>query len=142
MDAKKTVLHVDDVAMWRDYVKSLLGNDYEVMSCTDCHTALSKVQSGGIDLVIIDHLVPGTGPLSLGMELGAHLRRTHPDLPVIVYTGAWRESDGTDREDLERETRATVVFKHGRDPDRDNLRQQVRKQFAEPEHPAEAVKAK
>jgi CheY-like chemotaxis protein len=138
VDSKKTVLHVDDVAMWRDYVKSLLGNEYDVMSCTDCHTALARVQSGGVDLIILDHLVPGSGPLSLGMELGAHLRRTHPELPVIVYTGAWRGSDGAEREDLEKKSKATVVFKHGRDPERDNLREQVHKQLTESEHHAEA----
>jgi len=111
--------------VWRDYVSNLLGKDYEVLSCTDSNKALAKVKQGGIDMVILDHLMPGAGPLSLGMDLGAHLRRILPELPVIIYTGAWRDCNGADRKELQRKTNAVIVFKHGRDPHLDNLRKQV-----------------
>ena len=134
MDAtrKKTVLHVDDAPLWREYVKKLLGDEYEVMSCGDCQSALAKIRRGGVDLVILDHLLPGKGPFDLGFDFCVHLKKMHPELPVIIYTGAWWGVERTDRDSLQRRTGAAVVFKDVRHPELDDLHARVNAHLAEP----------
>jgi CheY-like chemotaxis protein len=122
---KKTILHADDALRWRTYVKTMLGADYKVVSCQDCATALQAVKQGGIDLVIVDQLMPGFEPLGTGLDVCLHLRELFPKLPVILYSGAWFDQE-PNRAKLEQESKATVVFKEVHDAQLDDLRGRVR----------------
>lgn len=125
MDAKKTILHVEDARLWREYVMKLLGSSYEVVSCPDCIFALNWLHNKSPDLVILDHLLPGSGPFSQGMDFCSHLKKTFPAIPVIIYTGAWFGVDTVDRQQLGQKSGAVVVFKDVRDPELDHLRARV-----------------
>jgi CheY-like chemotaxis protein len=131
-EPRKTVLHVDDKVLWREYVKNLLSDQYHVVSCGDCQSAFGKIQQGGVDMVILDHFLPGSGPFTLGLDFCAHLRKVHPRLPVIVYTGAWQGVEEVNRKDLQSKCDAIIVFKDGRDAALDNLRAMVDEHFSEP----------
>jgi CheY-like chemotaxis protein len=124
-DARKKILHADDVARWRQYVKSLLAEEYDVVSCQDCETVVASLRQGGFDLVILDVLMPGAEPLGSGFDVCLHLRKTYPTLPVIVFTGAWAGVD-VNREELMAKTRCPVVFKEALDPELDDLPARVR----------------
>jgi CheY-like chemotaxis protein len=57
---------------------------YEVVQVDSADAALKRVNAGpSPDIVITDHLMPGT----TGAELAQILRRQQPELPVLVITG-------------------------------------------------------
>jgi CheY-like chemotaxis protein len=122
----KTILHADDAPRWREYVRQLLGNHYRVESVGNGEQALAAVENTNYDLVILDHLMPGSEPLDTGLELCRHLRAQRPQLPVLLFTGAWEDVEA-DRDALERAWQATIVFKDIRDPRKDNLADRVAK---------------
>lgn len=120
MVRKKTILHADDVARWRDYVRGHLSAAYNVETVNDCDAVMPRLDEGGIDLVILDHLMPGTDPTDTGFEVGQRIRERYPGIPMIVLTGAWREVD-VNREELEELWQVSVVFKEIRDSQKDDL---------------------
>jgi DNA-binding NtrC family response regulator len=107
---KATILHADDEISWREYVKALFSDRYLVESVKDFESTLARIDKGGIDLLILDHLMPGTQPKDDAAAVCSHLRRKYPSLPVIVFTGALANSPTT-REDMERMIGAPVVCK-------------------------------
>jgi CheY-like chemotaxis protein len=119
---KKTVLIADDESRWRTYASSLLSRsgEYNIETVNDCDSALKRVEQGGIDLLVLDNLMPGEEPLDTGFDVCVHLRKQRPDLPIIFYTDAWKGVE-SDRAELEKKTDATVVFKVARDPKMDDL---------------------
>lgn len=125
-DARKTVLYADDVRRWRLFVEDLLEDDYDVVLCEDCPSALARIAEGGVDLVILDHLMAGDPPLNTGLDVCVHLKGEHPRLPIIIYTGAWRDGKDVDRTRLEMSAKAPVVFKEVRDRGLDDLKARVR----------------
>lgn len=124
MNDKKTVLVADDERRWREHVKTVLGDQYNVESVTDCESVLPRIEQGGVDLLVLDHLMPGTEPLSTGFDLCTHLRAHRPALPIVLYSGAWIGVP-VPRQALEGKMKATVVFKDVRDAELDNLRTRV-----------------
>jgi CheY-like chemotaxis protein len=119
-DTRKTILHADDEAGSRDYVAAILGDRYHVVSVRDFDTALARIKQGGIDLVILDHLMPGDYPLADAAAVCEHLREKYPSLPVVVYTSSLEDAPTT-REDLERMIGSPVVCKGDADPSHDPL---------------------
>ena len=77
------VLLVDDEESLR---VTLAGNleleGHEVLEASDGHQALEVLRNEKVDLVLSDIRMPGLG----GVELLQHLRRSHPDLPVLLMT--------------------------------------------------------
>ena len=134
-DQKKTVLVADDERRWCVHAQHLLSGDYNVETVNDCDAILERVEGGGIDLVVIDHLMPGTDPLGTGFDVSSYLREKYPDLPLIMYTGAWEPDKVTsevkfDRKDLESKTGAIVVCKVPEDPVLDSLPARVKELLA------------
>jgi CheY-like chemotaxis protein len=127
--ARKKVLVADDERRWREYAGNLLGTDYDVETVKDCESAVARVEQGGVDLVVLDHLMPGEEPFGTGFDVCVHLRRQHPDLPIILFTGAWEDVDA-DRAALERKSGAVVVFKEVRDREHDDLAARVKAMLA------------
>lgn len=122
--AKRTILHADDERAWREYLRALLSDRYHVESVNDFDSALARLSSGGIDLLILDHLMPGTQPRDDAAAVCAYLRHKYPTLPVIVFTGALLESPTT-LEDMEKMIGVPVVCKEDVESEASNLAARV-----------------
>jgi PAS domain S-box-containing protein len=57
---------------------------YRVKRASDADTALHEIEHDGIDVVFSDIVMPGKMD---GLSLARHLRKVHPDLPVVLATG-------------------------------------------------------
>jgi PAS domain S-box-containing protein len=88
------ILIVDDEQQVREIMSRVLEScGYEVLSAEDGRDALARFENGvGIDLVILDMMMPGMG----GRECLAHLRQKNPGVRVLVTTGY--TSDGSAQE--------------------------------------------
>jgi two-component system, OmpR family, alkaline phosphatase synthesis response regulator PhoP len=60
---------------------------YEVVSVSNGMAAISAVEGGDIDVAVLDVLMPGVS----GDAIAERLRRTNPDLPVLLMTGDYGE---------------------------------------------------
>lgn len=81
-----TVLVVDDSRTNLDILCRRLGQaGFVVLPCDDGRHAQTIVAGGGIDLVLLDMVMPGVS----GVDVLQHIRasRATADLPVIVVTG-------------------------------------------------------
>jgi len=80
-----TVLVIDDDSTVRDSVVAYLDDcEYRMLSAASATEALALLDTETADAVICDLKMPGMH----GIELLERLRVTHPDLPVIVVSGA------------------------------------------------------
>jgi CheY-like chemotaxis protein len=129
-DQRKVILHADDEHGWRQYVTARFAPQYRVEFAADFEGALARLAKGGVDLLILDHLMPGTEPLDDAAAVCAHLRKRHPGLPIIIFTGALVDSPTT-REELERMIGTPVVCKEDVESDRDQLQARVAEYLGE-----------
>jgi signal transduction histidine kinase/CheY-like chemotaxis protein len=87
-----TVLVVDDIAVNRDLVRTILGYEgYEVIEAESGDEALHVLQRRRADVVISDVLMPGMDGYELARELRA--RTDARDLPIIFYTANYLEEE-------------------------------------------------
>jgi two-component system, cell cycle sensor histidine kinase and response regulator CckA len=88
------ILVVDDEQQVREIMSRVLEScGYEVIGAEDGRDALTRFADGaGIDLVILDMMMPGMG----GRECLAHLREKSPGVRVLITTGY--TSDGSAQE--------------------------------------------
>src|SRR5512147_245200 len=80
----RSVLVVDDDKAIRDSIKMIL--EYEKFQLTfaeNGQAALESVQAHPVDLVLLDIKMPGED----GLAVLRSLRRSHPDLPVVMISG-------------------------------------------------------
>jgi PAS domain S-box-containing protein len=78
------VLLVEDSEHVRYFAHQLLTDlGCEVTETADADQALSKLAEQNFDLVFSDIVMPG----KTGLELAEHVRRIHPDLPVLLASG-------------------------------------------------------
>lgn len=90
MAKKRTVVIVEDEdAIRRAIVDALRMSGYEVVEAADGVTGLREAQRSGVDLVLLDLLLPKMD----GFDVLAELRITHPALPVIILTARGSEDD-------------------------------------------------
>lgn len=80
-----TALLVDDEPLVRMNTSDMLIDlGFVVIEATTAEEALQLVKNGAIpDILITDHLMPGM----TGAELARELRKTMPDLPVVIVSG-------------------------------------------------------
>ena len=81
-----TILLIDDNAVQAATRQAILKRaGYTTTASLSPVRALEQIQNGSInpDLVITDHIMPEMN----GLELVRQLRRTHPELPVLVVSG-------------------------------------------------------
>jgi two-component system, OmpR family, response regulator len=84
-----TILVVDDDAHIRDVVQFALERDgHTVITAPDGARALHLVEQGGVDLVVLDILMPGMDGLDLCRRL-----RSLGDLPVIFLSARGEKRD-------------------------------------------------
>ena len=60
---------------------------FEVVSVSNGMAAIAAVEDGDIDAAVLDVLMPGVS----GDAIAERLRRTNPDLPVLLMTGDYGE---------------------------------------------------
>ncbi|MCB9886560.1 MAG: response regulator transcription factor [Planctomycetes bacterium] len=88
--ANKVVLVVeDDTAIRRGLVDTLRHAGYEPIACADGEEGLATALSAQLDLVILDVVLPKRDGFSILTEI----RRTRPQLPVILVTARGAETD-------------------------------------------------
>ena len=78
-----TILVVDDQLCVRQLVCDELADEgYEVLEAPDARSVGSRLESGGIDLVVLDLYLDG----SEGWKLLRYIKKTKPGLPVVIFT--------------------------------------------------------
>jgi two-component system response regulator ResD len=86
------ILVIDDEPHIRRVLEAMLGKEgFEVHSACDGQEGLTAIASGGVDLVILDLLMPGTH----GLEVLAKIR-SDPErgrTPVIILTAKGQDVD-------------------------------------------------
>ncbi len=85
---QRTILLIDDNAIQAATRQTILKRaGYFVIPVLNPQRALEQFQGkefpAPIDLVITDHIMPGMS----GAEFVGELRKSHPDLPVLVISG-------------------------------------------------------
>ncbi|PCM43535.1 hybrid sensor histidine kinase/response regulator [Marinobacter sp. ANT_B65] len=81
----RSLMIVDDVALPRMFLGDLFsGYGFEVMLAADAEEALAGLKTRRIDLVITDQFMPDKD----GWDLLREVRRSHPGLPVLLYSAS------------------------------------------------------
>ena len=76
------ILIVDDSALSRRHARdSLIPGGYQVREASGATEALEAIEAGGIDLVLLDLLMPGVKDPA---ELIERVKATSPETPVVV----------------------------------------------------------
>ncbi len=84
MKSRARVLIVDDEALMRRLVRSILIKEgYFVAQASGVEDALAKLKKSHFDIVITDICMPDMD----GLELLTAVKKTDPDIGVIVMTG-------------------------------------------------------
>jgi two-component system, OmpR family, KDP operon response regulator KdpE len=73
--------------------RGLVEEGYRVELAADGTTALARLASGGIDLIILDRGLPGMDGIEICRRLRARAREQGAGLPVIMLTAALREAE-------------------------------------------------
>ncbi len=90
MVKRRTVVVVEDEeAIRRGIVDALRAGGYEPFEAADGETGLLEARRSGVDLVLLDLLLPKKD----GFDVLSELRVTHPSLPVIILTARGSEDD-------------------------------------------------
>jgi DNA-binding response OmpR family regulator len=89
MPKARIVVVEDEPAIRRGVSDALRLTGYDVTEAVDGLSGLREAASGGIDLVLLDLLLPRRD----GLEVLAELRRVCPARPVIILTARGSESD-------------------------------------------------
>ena len=79
----------DDPAIRAGLVAVLELDGHAVTACADFSCGLRAALHAAVDLVLLDLVLPGGD----GLDILAAIRRTRPELPVIVLTARGAESD-------------------------------------------------
>lgn len=84
------ILVVDDEPYLRDLIRETLRTrHYEAGTAANGVEALDMLTRGGWDIVVTDVVMPGME----GLALVKQVRRTHPNVRIIVLTGFPRSAD-------------------------------------------------
>jgi two-component system, OmpR family, response regulator RpaB len=89
MPKTRIVVVEDEPAIRRGVSDALRLTGYDVTEAADGAIGLQEASSSGVDLVLLDVLLPKRD----GLEVLAELRRNHPKRPVILLTARGTEED-------------------------------------------------
>ena len=90
----KRILFVDDDADWRALVTSGLQEaGYQVLAVRDASEALLQTEEEGLGLIVLDLDLGGES----GLMLMKFLKRNHPNVPIILYTGMEHDAEAIER---------------------------------------------
>jgi DNA-binding NtrC family response regulator len=79
----KKILIVDDELPVRESLRMILQQDYAVLTVASGPEALEKMREGGIDMILMDVIMPGLD----GIQLLERIKSEY-DLPVVMITAA------------------------------------------------------
>ena len=81
----RTVLFVEDDELVRQVVApGLRASGFHVIMAADAEGALELLRNHHVEVVLSDIVMPGRGD---GFFLAEEIRKTHPDLPIVLATG-------------------------------------------------------
>ena len=81
---EKKILFVEDEEDWRDVVATTLkGAGHDVLVAKDATEAMRLGEDAKLGLIILDLDLAGES----GVMLMRFLRRNHPEVPILIYTG-------------------------------------------------------
>ena len=86
---RKVVVVEDEPAILQGILDVLEASGYEAAGAPDGEAGLDLSRRQGVDLVLLDLLLPKMN----GLQVLAELRKTHPTLPVIILTARGAEED-------------------------------------------------
>ncbi len=87
---KRCVVVIEDEALIRRGIAdALTAAGYQAIEAADGPTGLVEARRLGVDLVLLDLLLPGLD----GLDVLTQLRQTHTHLPVIILTARGSEED-------------------------------------------------
>jgi DNA-binding response OmpR family regulator len=89
MPIARVVVIEDEQAIRRGVVDALRATGYEVAEAADGFKGLDEAVRLGVDLVLLDLLLPGRD----GLDVLTELRKVRPTLPVIILTARGAEDD-------------------------------------------------
>jgi len=89
MHSARIVVVEDEQPIRRGIADALRASGYEVAEAGDGDKGLSEATRSGVDLVLLDLLLPRRD----GLEVLRELRRLHSTLPVIILTARGTEDD-------------------------------------------------
>lgn len=89
MSKVRIVVVEDEPAIRRGVSDALRLSGYDVTEAVDGETGLREASSAGVDLVLLDLLLPKRS----GLDVLAELRRACPSRPVIILTARGSEDD-------------------------------------------------
>lgn len=83
-DSKPTVLVVDDDKKILDAFRYLMESEnLNMIEASNCDEVMEKIEGKNLDMIITDFMLETKSSI----ELFTLIRKTHPDLPVVVMTG-------------------------------------------------------
>src|SRR5437016_12701064 len=89
MPGSRIVVIEDEPAIRRGVVDALRATGYQVTEAADGARGLEEAVRLGVDLVLLDLLLPRRD----GLEVLAEVRQARPTLPVIILTARGTEDD-------------------------------------------------
>jgi DNA-binding response OmpR family regulator len=90
----KKILFVDDDPDWRLVVTACLKEaGYNVLAVRGASEALLQSGDAGLDLILLDLDLGGEN----GLMLMKFLKRNHPAVPIILYTGMKHDEEAIQR---------------------------------------------
>jgi len=90
MPRKRTIVVIEDEAAIRRGIADALSlSGYNVVEAADGEAGLAEARHSGVDLVLLDLLMPKMN----GLAVLSQLRQSHPVLPVIILTARGAEDD-------------------------------------------------
>src|SRR5437588_1977590 len=89
MPGTRVVVIEDEPAIRRGVVDALRATGYQVTEAADGAKGLEEAVRQGVDLVLLDLLLPKRD----GLDLLSDLRRVRPTVPVIILTARGTEDD-------------------------------------------------
>src|SRR5215469_4127008 len=89
MSAVRVVVIEDEPAIRRGVTDALRSNGYQVAEAADGTQGLEEALRRGVDLVLLDLLLPRRD----GLDVLAEVRKVRPTLPVIILTARGTEDD-------------------------------------------------
>jgi DNA-binding response OmpR family regulator len=80
----KRILYVEDLEDWRSMVSTCLNSEgFQVVTAKDALEAMQACDRTSFNLIILDLRLKGES----GIMLMRFLKRNHPDVPILLYTG-------------------------------------------------------
>src|SRR5262245_26064979 len=89
MSPTRLVVIEDEHAIRRGIADALRASGYEVFEASDGLRGLDEAIRPGVDLVLLDLMLPRRS----GLDLLIELRKSRPELPVIILTARGSEDD-------------------------------------------------